>query len=88
MAEEDDAVLSMPVRPGPTAILKRATTSYESDAQLQDDLQLAASLVVRFGRKIKEGSPEGEIRVSLKGESWSVTALPLDDSLFQGWALE
>lgn len=88
MAEEDDAVLSMPVRPGPTAILKRVTTSYESDAQLQDALQLAASLVVRFGRKIKEGSPEGEIRVSLKGETWSVTALPLDDTLFQGWALE
>lgn len=107
MAHEDDAVLFMPVRPGPTAILRRAqvmegqvsqapgstlaeerpVSSYENDAQLQEALQLAAALVVRFGKKIKEGSPEGEVQVSVGKETKILKALPLDDSLFQEWAL-
>jgi len=92
MATADDAVLVMPVRPGPTAILRRTPGPQVSDddheAQWQEALQLAASLVVRFGRKIKEGSPAAEVRVSRGRETQSLTALPLADAVFQEWALE
>jgi hypothetical protein len=86
MAQGDDALLFMPVRPGPTAILRRVQAM--NGPVSQEALQLAASLVVRFGRKIKEGNPEGEVQVSLGGKTRNVTALPLDDTLFQAWALE
>jgi len=86
MAQEDDVVLSMPVRPGPTAILRRPQAM--DGPVSQEDLQLAASLVVRFGRKIKEGSPEGEVRVTAEKETQILMALPLDDTIFQGWAVE
>lgn len=85
MAQEDDVVLSMPVRPGPTAILRRPQAM--DGPVLHEDLQLAASLVVRFGRKIKEGSPEGEVRVTAGKQTQSMMALPLDDTVFQGWAV-
>jgi len=92
MAMADDAVLGMPVRPGPTAILRRTpgpqASGYDNDAQWQEALQLAASLVVRYGRKIKEGSPEAEVRVLRGKKTQSLTALPLADAVFQEWALE
>lgn len=87
MAQEDDALLTMPVRPGPTAILRRAATSYGNDGQLQEALELAASLVVRFGKKISDGPPEGEVRVAMGKETQLLTVPPLADNEFQGWAL-
>ncbi|MFH2124555.1 MAG: thiamine biosynthesis protein [Pseudomonadota bacterium] len=88
MAQEEDAVLFMPVRPGPSAILRRAALCYEDKAQLQEALELAASLVVRFGRKIKDGAPEGEVQVSVRKETQTLTILPLADKIFLEWALE
>ncbi|MDD3813391.1 MAG: thiamine biosynthesis protein [Desulfocapsaceae bacterium] len=88
MAQEEDAVLSMPVRPGPTAILRRAAICYENDAQLQEALQMAAALVVRFGKKIKDGPLEGEVQVSVRKEIQTLTILPLADKIFKEWALE
>lgn len=84
MAQEDDALLFMPVRPGPTALLRRAR---EHAARLPEALQQAASLVVRFGRKIKDGHPEGEVRVSLGKEVQTLTVPPLADRVFQEWIL-
>ena len=88
MGQGDDALLSMPVRPGPAAILRRAATSYENDARLQEALQLAASLVVRFGKKVPDGPPEGEVRVSVGGEVQTLIVPPLAGNEFQGWALK
>jgi hypothetical protein len=88
MAQEEDAVLFMPVRPGPSAILRRAAICYENDVQLQEALQLAAALVVRFGKKIKDGPPEGEVQVSVRKEIQILTIQPLADKIFKEWALE
>ena len=55
--------------------------------QLREALQLAAALVVRFGRKIKDGPPEGEVRISVGGETQLLTVLPLADQVFQEWIL-
>lgn len=105
MVQDGDAVLSMPVRPGPTAILRRAqamdgpvsqaprtaqerpVSCYEHDTQLREALQLAAALVVRFGKKIKDGSPEGNVRVTMGRETQTLTVLPLADQVFQEWIL-
>ena len=121
MVQDGDAVLSMPVRPGPTALLRRAQamdgpvsrvpgiaqeraqamdgpvsqvpgTAQErpqamDGPQLREALQLAAALVVRFGRKIKDGPPEGEVRISVGGETQLLTVLPLADQVFQEWIL-
>jgi hypothetical protein len=87
LAQENDAVLFMPVRPGPTALLRRAAICYEDNARLQDALQLAASLVVRFGKKSKDTPLEGEVQISVGGEAQTVTVLPLADGVSQGWAL-
>ena len=87
MVQEGDAVLSMPVRPGPTALLRRPGRCYEYGAQLQEALQLAASLVVRFGKKMKDGPAEGEVRISMGRETHTLTVPLLADHVFQGWIL-
>jgi hypothetical protein len=85
MAQGDDALLTMPVRPGPTAILRRAATSYENNGQLQEALRLAASLVVRFGKKTPDGPPEGEVHVAMGPKTQILTVPPLADNEFHGW---
>jgi len=123
MVQEGDAVLSMPVRPGPTALLRKAKamdgpvsrapgmaqerpqamdgpvsrapgmaqerpgSCCKHGAQLREALQLAAALVVRFGRKIKDGPAEGEVRISMGRETHTLTVPPLADQVFQGWIL-
>ncbi len=88
LAQDQDGVLFMPVRPGPAALLRRAAICYQEEASLQEALGRAASLVVRFGKKMRDGSPEGEVQISVGGKVWTETALPLADEVFQGWALE
>ncbi len=87
IAQAEDAVLSMPVRPGPTAILRRAAITYENEASRLDALRLAASLVVRFGKKMDGGAPETDVRISLGGKTEVLTVSPLADQLFQRWIL-
>jgi tRNA-uridine 2-sulfurtransferase len=66
MYQESDALLSMETRPGPTAILRRATSL--PDDKLNEDLQGAASLVVRYGKKMPNGPRAAEVDVFFKGE--------------------
>jgi len=87
IAQAEDAVLSMPVRPGPTAILRRAATTYENEASRLDDLRLAASLVVRFGKKMDGCAPETDVCISIGGKTEVLTVSPLADQLFQQWIL-
>jgi hypothetical protein len=87
IAQPEDAVLSMPVRPGPTAILRRAAITYEDDASRLDDLRLAASLVVRFGKKMDGGTPETDVRISLGDKTEVLTVFPLAEQRFQQWIL-
>jgi tRNA U34 2-thiouridine synthase MnmA/TrmU len=87
MVQAEDAVLSMPVRPGPTAILRRAAICYDNPDGLRKDLCLAASLVVRFGRKMSDDTTKAEVCVTLGKQTEVLAALPLADHLFQGWLL-
>lgn len=100
MARGNDAVLFMPVRPGPTALMRRPQTREtaeshkqqpicpENNARLQTILQIAAALVVRFGKKIQDGPPDAEVKVTLNNETQTLTASPLADRVFQEWVIQ
>lgn len=87
LAEADDALLWMEERPGPAALLRRAANWYGEQKELEKDLQLAASLVVRYGKKIDGIRPPGEVTCTLAGQSRIITAPPLQDEVFRGWLL-
>lgn len=83
LAGENDTLLYMPERPGPTALLRGAKQQL---ADL-DALQMAAGLVVRYGKKIKGNDPGGEVVIRGQGGRREVIAHPLDDKLFREWML-
>jgi tRNA-uridine 2-sulfurtransferase len=86
-AEEGDALLKMPERPGPSALLRRAASCYESEKCQQADLLNAARLVVRYGRKIDGDRPPGDVTITLAGEKRSIIADALPDNEFTNWML-
>ena len=74
LCQEGDAMLSMESRPGPTAILRRAA-SLSAD-RLVEDLQVAASLVVRYGKKMPDGPRTAEVDVFLTEKKKFLLAEP------------
>lgn len=86
LAQTEDAVLSMPERPGPTAILRQAKLM--DHAKLQETLQLAAALVVRYGKKVASGALAAEVQVRLNGRTQTLAAAPLEDIVFEDWIVE
>ncbi|WP_457577950.1 thiamine biosynthesis protein [Desulfomarina sp.] len=88
LAGKDDALLWMEQRPGPTALLRRAAAYYPDSDSLKRDLELAARLVVRYGRKIDGGRPPGEVIFTLGELSERKTVPFLEDSLFREWRME
>jgi len=87
LAGAEDALLWMEERPGPAALLRRAATWYGDPADREEDLQLAASLVVRYGKKIDGIRPPGEVTCTLQGNSRIIIADPLPDEIFRSWML-
>jgi tRNA-specific 2-thiouridylase len=87
LAGSDDAVLWMEERPGPAAILRRAGKWYADGAEMEMDLKLAASLVVRYGKKIDGIRPPGEVTCTLADSSRIILADPLEDEIFRDWML-
>ena len=87
LAEEGDAVLGMEQQPGPIALLRRADTFYAGPEDLQKDLELAASLVVRYGKKIKGKPPEADVTYRLAGKKETITIGPIADEISRAWML-
>lgn len=87
LIQPEDAVLLMEEWPGPLAILKKAGSQYPDPEKLERDLQLAASLVVRYGRKLTEGKKTGEVTCTLGSSRRIIQAKPLADNIFQDWAM-
>ncbi|BCL59989.1 hypothetical protein DGMP_06820 [Desulfomarina profundi] len=88
LAGEDDALLWMEQRPGPTALLRRAATWYGDPKALARDLKLAARLVVRYGRKIDGRRPPGEVTITLAERSEKTVVPFLEDSVFRDWMMQ
>lgn len=87
LVQKEDAVLLMEEWPGPLAILKKAGSHYPDKEKLEKDLQLAASLVVRYGKKLPTDTARGEVTCTLGGSRRLMSAAPLDDNVFQDWGL-
>jgi tRNA-uridine 2-sulfurtransferase len=79
LCQENDMMLLMEDRPGPTAILRRAT-SLSAD-KLAGDLQTAASLVVLYGKKVTSGPQGVEVDIFFNGRKKVLVAEPLADTM-------
>jgi hypothetical protein len=87
LVQADDAVLQMEEWAGPLAVLKKAGSRYPNREVLDRDLERAASLVVRYGKKLPDGVSRGDVTCILGTTRRLLRALPLDDDVFQEWAL-
>ena len=87
LAEQDDAVLLMEEWPGPVGVLKKAGSHYPEESALATALNLAASLVVRYGKKLPAEKKQGEVTCTMRGAKHLILAEPLSDDIFRGWAM-
>ncbi len=86
LKQQGDAVLYMENHPGPTAILRRAATLYESEEKIHGDIQYAAELVVRYGKKIEGQFLPQDVDIYFRKEKKVLKDItPLQDSLFREW---
>ncbi|NOR25323.1 MAG: DUF814 domain-containing protein [Desulforhopalus sp.] len=87
LAQAEDAVLLMEDWPGPLAVLKKAGSQYPDREKLEKDIQLAASLVVRYARKLPENTNTGEVTCTHRTNRRVILAEPLADDIFREWGL-
>jgi len=87
LVQPEDAVLLMEEWPGPLAVLKKAGSKYPDPVKLDRDLQLAASLVVRYGKKLPAGITAGEVTCTLGAGRRVIRAAPLANEVFLDWGL-
>lgn len=71
LAASEDVLLKLSDRPGPSALLRFMTD--------EKDLQLAADLVARYGKKNSQGKPEKGAVFCTGKEEKTITGVPLDD---------
>jgi len=87
LADPEDAVLLMEDWPGPVGVLKKTGNRYPDEKKLAMALAFAASLVVRYGKKLPAGSEQGEVTCTLRGARHLIPAGPLADDTFRNWAM-
>jgi tRNA U34 2-thiouridine synthase MnmA/TrmU len=85
LKNDDDWFLFMPERPGPTALLRRASTLVEATVDEQGILRMITGLVVRYGRKIDGKCLAGKVRFECKEKVDLIDAEPLEDAEFRSW---
>jgi len=87
LAQGADAFLRLETRPGPTALLRRASICYQDESTRDDDLRRAAGLVVRYAKK-EPLRPKGDlVRCLLAGTITVLKASADDDEICQSWML-
>jgi tRNA-specific 2-thiouridylase len=87
LAQAEDAVLLMEDWPGPFAVLKKAGSQYPDKEKLARDIEIAASLVVRYAKKLPENTSTGEVTCTLGTSRQVIQAEPLADDIFRDWGL-
>ncbi len=88
LAGDNDILLHMPDRPGPTALLREFQHHSVNYDIVEKRLQWAAGLVVRYGKKIKEKDHGAEVEVCGSEALQKIIAQPLDDAIFRDWILK
>ena len=85
LAREGDWLLSMVTRSGPTGLL-RVSPPVVAQVSAQEALrELAASLVVRYGRKVADRPVPAEVLAVSGQERFTFTAKPPPDDSFRDW---
>lgn len=87
IAEPGDILFDMEQRPGPIALLRKADSFYTDNATLERDLGYGAAMVVRYGKKIKDGPTAAEVTIKNSADIQRLTVEPLDPELSQEWML-
>ncbi len=87
LAEEDDWLIEMTDRPGPTGLLRRTAQNTTDKLEELEIIRLAAGLITRYARKIDGKSLPGDVKIDKGTETLTVRGEPLDDELFQGWMM-
>ncbi len=86
LAGNDDWLLHMVMRPGPTAVLRRAETLLAGTGVGHEVVAFAAGLVVRYGKKSGEQRRPGDVLLTRAGGSRMLRQVePLADEVFQPW---
>lgn len=80
---EGDILLYMEERPGPTVLLRRVGVTSEQEQQKL--IEIAASLVVRYGRKIEGAYPPAEVFVVQRGVKTALQGSCIADESFKEW---
>lgn len=83
----EDALLRMEDWPGPTALLKKIN-QYENEAAKKRDLWIAASLVVRYGRKLPEDVETREVTCFTSSGTNSIDVPPMEGDEYKNWVLQ
>lgn len=87
LAGPEDGVLQMEERPGPTGLLRRAAVFLSDEPAVNETVQQAAGLVVRYGRKIDGRTPPAEVNLDLGGERCSFVAGAPPEEKIDQWRL-
>ncbi|BHH84090.1 thiamine biosynthesis protein [Desulforhopalus sp. 52FAK] len=87
LGQPEDALMRMEDWPGPSALLKKVD-QYTDETAKKRDLTIAASLVVRYGRKYKEGLVARDVTCWLAGEKSVLNVLPMEGDEYRAWVLE
>lgn len=87
LAAAEDAVLLMEQWPGPVGVLKKAAGRYPGPDRLAEACNLAAAIVVRYGKKQPPGRAQGDVTCTLGGDRQVIAADPLGDDILQPWAM-
>lgn len=87
LAGPDDALLYMEDWPGPAGLLKKAVCRYPDRESLDRDLELAASLIVRYGKKLPEGQRHGEVSCFLNSRKTIIKAASCTNDDFRDWIM-
>jgi hypothetical protein len=85
LCDPDDWLLYMPERPGPTALLRRASKMVAGTVEEPKMLIWAAGMVVRYGRKIEGKLLPGEVLLERDGNQEMLDAEPVADDVFSDW---
>lgn len=85
--QSEDAMLRMEDWPGPTALLKKID-QYEDEAARKRDLAIAASLIVRYGRKLPTGVKTKEVTCFTSTDTSVIDAAPMEGDDYRDWVLQ
>jgi len=87
LRKKDDIMICMEVHPGPTALLRRCDTVYQSDEQLLTDKLLAMQLVVRYAKKVDGKCKPQVVVVDHDDKVESVLTEPIATENYTSWMI-